>query len=554
MSTKNHIILRVEGMTCEGCARHVTEALKKVPGVDQAQVASWKSGQAVVVTAPEVDEASLIDAVKQSGYRAVLREKSSLEGERRVPSAGGAEYDLMSIGGGSAAFAGAIKAAELGAKVAIIEKGTIGGTCVNIGCVPSKTLIKAAELCYHSAYPSFEGLTACPPPSDWQRVVQQKDELVAALRENKYVHVAEMYANIKILRGEAKLLGGHKVAVNGTTYSPRKILVATGSHPWAPPIPGLEEAGYLDSTEALSLEALPESLIIIGGGAIGLEFAQLFTRFGVKVMILEGGPQVAMAEEPEIGDAMVRYLEGEKVRVCANVKIKKVERSSGEYRVHAEIRGVDEICRAKQLMVAAGRRPTTSGFGLEEAGVKLGKRGEILVNEQLQTDNPDIYAAGDCIGDPMYVYVAAYGGGIAAENALDGTGKVFDLFALPRVTFTDPQIASVGLTEAQAKGKGLRVESAVLDLKYVPRALAARNTRGLIKLVAEKDTGRLLGTHVLAAEAGEVIQEATLAVRFGLTVQDLVETFHPYLTMVEGLKLAALTFKKDVGKLSCCAA
>ncbi len=554
MSARNHIILRVEGMTCDGCARHVTEALKKVPGVDQAQVASWKSGQAVLVAAPEVDEADLIDAVKQSGYRAVLREKSSLEGERRVPSAGGEEYDLMTIGGGSAAFAAAIKAAELGAKVAIIEKGTIGGTCVNIGCVPSKTLIKAAELCYHSAYPQFEGLTACPPPSDWQRVVQQKDQLVAALREGKYINVAAMYRNITIIQGEAKLLGGRKVAVNGKAYSPGKILIATGSHPWAPPIPGLPEAGYIDSTEALSLKALPQSLIIIGGGAIGLEFAQLFTRFGVKVMILEGGPHVAMAEEPEVGDALVSYLEGEKVRVCASVKIEKVELSDGEYRVHAEVNGVDEICRADQLMVATGRRPTTSGFGPEEVGVRLGRKGEILVDEHLQTDNPDIYAAGDCIGDPMYVYVAAYAGGIAAENALSGAGKVFDLSALPRVTFTDPQIASVGLTEAQAREKGFQVESALLDLKNVPRALASRNTRGLIKLVAEQDTGRLLGAHVLAAEAGEVIQEATLAIRFGLTIQDLVETFHPYLTMVEGLKLAALTFKKDVAKLSCCAA
>jgi mercuric reductase len=258
MPAKNHMILRVERMTCDGCARHVTEALKKVAGVEEAQVGSWKSGQAVVVAALEVKEAEIIDAVKKAGYRAVLREKNSLEGERRVPSVADAEYDLMTIGGGSAAFAAAIKAAELGAKVGIVEKGTIGGTCVNIGCVPSKTLIKAAELCYHSAYPNFEGLTACPPPSDWQRVVQQKDELVASLRENKYVHVAEMYPNIKILRGEAKLLGGRKVAVNGTTYSPGKILVATGSHPWAPPIPGLKEAGYLDSTEALSLKALPE--------------------------------------------------------------------------------------------------------------------------------------------------------------------------------------------------------------------------------------------------------------------------------------------------------
>lgn len=554
MGDKSHITLRIEGMTCDGCARHVREALKKVPGVEEAQVGFWKTGQAVVVASSDVQGGELVDAVKEAGYGAVLRERRSLEGERRVPSEGAAEYDLMTIGGGSAAFAAAIKAAELGAKVAIVEKGTIGGTCVNIGCVPSKTLIKAAELCYHSAYPKFEGLTACPPPSDWERVVQQKDDLVAALRQGKYVNVAEMYPNITILRGDAKLLVGRKVALNGTTYMPGKILVTTGSHPWAPSIPGLQEAGYIDSTEALSLQSLPESLIIIGGGAIGMEFAQLFTRFGVKVMTLEGGTHVAMAEEPEIGDALVRYLEGEKVRVCANVKINKVERLNGEYRVHTQINGVDEICRAQQLRVTTGRRPTTSGFGLEETGVKLGKKGEILVNEHLQTDNPDIYAAGDCIGDPMYVYVAAYAGGIAAENALNGAGKVYDLFALPRVTFTDPQVASVGLMEAQAKGKGFKVDTAVLDLKNVPRALASRDTRGLIKLVADQETRRLLGAHVLAADAGEVIQEATLAIRFGLTVQDLVETFHPYLTMVEGLKLAALTFNKDVAKLSCCAA
>lgn len=554
MASKNHILLRIEGMTCDGCARHVTQALKAVPGVEEAQVGSWKSGQATVVAEAGVQEADLTEAVKKSGYRAVLREKRPLEGERRVPSGGRGEFDLITIGGGSAAFAAAIKAAELGAKVAIVEKATIGGTCVNIGCVPSKTLIKASELCYHSAYPKFEGLTACPPPSDWQRVVQQKNDLVAALREGKYVNVAEMYPNITIIRGEAKLLGGRKISVDGKTYTPGKILIATGSHNWAPAIPGLEETGYLDSTQALDLNELPASLMIIGGGAIGLEFAQLFTRFGVKVMMMESGPHVAMAEEPEIGDALVKYLEGEKVRVCANVKIRKVERADGEVRVHTEMNGVEEVCRAKQLMAATGRRATTSGFGLEKAGVRLGQKGEILVNEHLQTDNPDIYAAGDCIGDPMYVYVAAYAGGLAAENALNGASKVFDLRALPRVTFTDPQIASVGLTEAEAKAKGFQVDTSVLDLKNVPRALASRDPRGLIKLVAEKETGRLLGAHVLAADAGEVIQEATLAIRFGLTVQDLLETFHPYLTMVEGIKLAALTFKKDVAKLSCCAA
>jgi mercuric reductase len=222
--------------------------------------------------------------------------------------------------------------------------------------------------------------------------------------------------------------------------------------------------------------------------------------------------------------------------------------------VHTEASGKPEICRAERLLVATGRRANTGGFGLEEAGVRVGAKGEIVVNEHLQTTNPDIYAAGDCIGDPMYVYVAAYAGGLAAENALSGVGRIFDLTALPHVTFTDPQIASVGLTERHAREKGLRVQTSLLPLEHVPRALASRNTKGLIKLVAEEETGRLVGAHVLAAEAGEVIQEATLAIRFGLTVQDVADTFHPYLTMVEGLKLAALTFKKDVSKLSCCAA
>jgi len=463
------------------------------------------------------------------------------------------EYDLMTIGGGSASFAAAIKAAELGARVAIVEKGTIGGTCVNIGCVPSKTLIKAAELCYHSAYPQFEGLTACPPPSDWRRVVQQKDELVAALREGKYIRVAETYPSITIMKGEARLLGGGRVGVNDNLYEPDKIVIATGSHPWAPPIPGLQGAGFLDSEQALSLEALPASMIVIGGGSIGLEFAQLFARFGVQVTVLESRPHVARTEEPEIGEALIRYLEDEKVRTCTNIAISRVERRDGEYLVHTETNGKPEMCRAKEVLVATGRRPNTNGFGLEQAGVRLGPKGEIIVNEHLQTTNPNIYAAGDCIGDPMYVYVAAYAGGLAAENALSGVGRLYDLTTLPHVTFTDPQIASVGLTEKQARAKGLHIQTAILPLAHVPRALAARNTKGLIKLVSEEDTGRLLGAHILATEAGEVVQEATPALRFGLTVKDLADTFHPYLTMVEGLKLAALTFKKDVSKLSCCA-
>ncbi len=242
MTERTHLTLRIEGMTCDGCARHVTEALKGVMGGVEAHVPGWRSGHATVIAETAVADEALMSAVRDAGYRALVRERRPLghpmrsidrmgtpvEGERRAPKPEGADYDLMIIGGGSAAFAAAIKGAELGANVAIVEGGTIGGTCVNIGCVPSKTLIKAAELCYRSAYPKFEGLTACPPPSDWRRVIEQKDELVAALRQGKYINVMDVYPNITLIRGWARLAGGRQVSVNGTTYTPGKIIIAIG--------------------------------------------------------------------------------------------------------------------------------------------------------------------------------------------------------------------------------------------------------------------------------------------------------------------------------------
>lgn len=551
---KDHIVLRVEGMTCDGCARHVTEALNSAKGVEEAQVGSWRSGQAVVVAENTVKDEILIKAVEKAGYRAIVTKRRDLEGERKVPRSDDAEYDLIVVGGGSAAFAGAIKAAELGATVAIIESGTIGGTCVNVGCVPSKTLIRAAEDCYECSYHNFEGLASCPPPEDWQRIVQRKDELVAELRKEKYINVAQAYSNISIIKGEARLIGTCTLSIDGKSYSPGKILIATGSKPWAPPIPGLQESGFLDSTAALSIPALPKTMTVIGAGAIGLELAQLFARFGVKITLLEVLPRIAAAEEPEISFALTEYLQREKIDVRAGVKIERVDKKNGSYTIVIEKDGKKESVVSEQLIVAAGRRPNSAHLNLEAAGVKIGKKGEIIVNQHLQTSNTDIYAAGDVIGDPMFVYVTAYAGALAAENALNNLGKVYDLFALPRVTFTDPQIASVGFTEAQAREKGHKVKTSIIFAKDVPRAIAARDSRGLIKLVANEEDGKLLGAHVLAVEAGDVIQEATLAIRFGLTYKDIIGTFHPYLTWAEGIKLAAITFEKDVHQLSCCAA
>ncbi len=554
MTDRQHVNLRIEGMTCEGCARHVQKALSGVTGVESAEVGDWKDGTAAVIAGPNVSEKELASAVERAGYRAIVEDTQPLLPETKIPRKENSEFDLMIVGGGSAAFAAAIKGTELGARVAIVEQGTIGGTCVNVGCVPSKTLIKAAEICYHTAYSNFKGFDACPPPREWQTVVRQKDELVEYLRKEKYENVLKAYPGVKLIRGHAQFTGTREIQVDGKTHRPAKILIATGSSNFAPPIPGLKEAGFLDSTSALSLEALPQSMIVIGGGSIGLELGQLFQRFGVRVTLLEVMDRIAAAEEPETSDALKKYLTDEGMRILTGVRIEAVERSGTEYRGKIQAEGKAETICAEQLLVTTGRQANTRGVGLDKAGVELGRRGEIKVDRYLRSTNPDIYAAGDVTGDPMFVYVAAYAGSLAADNALNGAGRIYDLSALPRVTFTDPQIASVGATEELARAAGLDIETSVLPLSLVPRAQASRNLKGLIKLIRERGTNRLVGAHVLAAEGGEVIQEPTLAIRFKLTTTDIINTYHPYLTMVEGVKLAALTFSKKVEELSCCAA
>jgi mercuric reductase len=265
-------------------------------------------------------------------------------------------------------------------------------------------------------------------------------------------------------------------------------------------------------------------------------------------------PHVMPAEEADVGHALSEYLREQGLEVHAGVQIEHVTRARIGYTVSFTDGSRPRTLSAEQLLVATGRRANTKGFGLESVGVALGKKGEVVVNEFLQTANPGIYAAGDVLGDPMFVYVAAHGGALAAENALTGNVRRYDLTALPGVTFTDPAVASVGLTEEQARVAGVEPLVAKLPLEHVPRSLAARDTRGFVKLVADGTTRKIIGAHVLAAEAGEMITEPALAIKLGLTIEDLASLFHPYLTLSEGIKLAAQTFDKDVAKLSCCAA
>lgn len=461
-------------------------------------------------------------------------------------------YDLAVIGAGSAGFSAAITAAEQGAQVALIGHGTIGGTCVNVGCVPSKALIRAAEAVHHAnSAPRFAGVEAAGRVKDWNALRTQKDELVASLRQAKYIDLLPAYNGIAYLEGKARL-GNGGVIVDGEHIDAGKVIVATGSHEFVPAIPGIRDMPFLTSTSAFEMESLPDSMIVIGGGYIGCELAQMFARAGVRVTILFRS-RLLPESEPEIGEALASYFVGEGITVQRVDGYESIGSNDDGISLSAVIDGTTDTLEAQNVLLSAGRKANTEGLGLEEAGVRLLPNGGIEVDDRMRTSRAGVYAAGDVTGRDQFVYMAAYGAKIAAFNALNGDGRSYDNLAMPAVVFTDPQVASVGLTEAAARTRGIDARTSVLSLDNVPRALAARDTRGLIKLVADGATNKLIGAHILAPEGADSIQTAAIAIKQGMTYAELGDMIFPYLTTVEGLKLAAQTFDMDVSKLSCCA-
>lgn len=461
-------------------------------------------------------------------------------------------YDLAVLGAGSAGFSAAITAAEAGARVVLVGSGTIGGTCVNVGCVPSKALIRATEALHNArAAVRFAGISGHAEVIDWSETVRQKDELVAGLRKEKYSDLLRAYEGITYREGSARLVDGG-IEVAGERMSSPRIVIATGARPAIPPISGIESVPYLTSTTALELTELPRSMIVVGAGYIGAELAQLFARAGVAVTLVCRSRLLPEAE-PEISAALEGYLADEGVEVLSGVVYRHASKSNVGIQLAVVHDGMDRVLDAAKLLFATGRVPNTEGLGLAEAGVDTSAAGYVVVDDLMRTTAAGIYAAGDVTGRDQFVYMAAYGAKLATRNALDGDSMRYDASAMPAIVFTDPQVASVGLTEAQARAAGHQVLTSVLSLDNVPRALAARDTRGMIKLVAARQNRKLVGAHILAPEGADSIQTAALAIRCGLTIDDLAETLFPYLTTVEGLKLAALAFDKDVAKLSCCA-
>ncbi len=538
--------LRIAGMTCEHCVKTVRRALESLPGV--AAEVSLAEGLARVRTpAAALDTDALAAAVAEQGFVATLI-------DRRATGGGADGLEIAVVGSGSAAFAGALRAAEAGARrVTLIEAGTLGGTCVNVGCVPSKILLRGAQTAWRQGHHPFAGVSRRPAAVDRREMVAQQQMRVAELRQTKYADLLAADPRLELVRGFASFADERTLRVEladgGTEIlRPDRILLATGASPWVPPIPGLGETPFWTSTEALVADEVPEHLVVLGGGLVALELGQAFRRLGARVTLLARSTLLS-GEEPALGDGLAEAFRDEGVDVRLHTVPTAVRHQDGRFAV--ELAG-EEALRADRLLVAAGRRANTDRLGLARAGIATDDRGAIVVDDHLRTSAPQVYAAGDCTDLPEFVYVAAAAATRAAVN-LTGGDAALDLATMPAVVFTDPQAAWVGLTEARARERGLAVDSRTLALDQVPRALANFETRGLVKLVAEAGSGRLLGAQVLADAGGEVIQSATLALRAGMTVDDLADQLFPYLTMVEGLKLAAQSFTRDVSRLSCCA-
>ena len=550
-SNKKQIRLVVNGMTCNDCERHVSHALQSV-GADKIS-ASFRRNEATF----ELDDLNrlneakraIVDTGYQPGDATIL---SDHQQGKVIEMGGNYDFDLLIIGSGGAAFSAAIEASSYGAKIAMIERGTVGGTCVNIGCVPSKSMLRAGEINHLATSNPFLGLNTSAGPVDMKTLIDQKNELVGDLRQHKYVDLIDEYG-FEFMQGEAHFVNESTIDVDGREITARSFLIATGASPLVPNIPGLSDVDYLVSTTALQLQEVPKRLAVIGAGFIGMEMGNLFRNLGSEVTLLQRGHRIMPKAEPEVANAVTQALTEKGIQIITEAAVNRVEQDRDLKRVFITVNGKEQIIEAEALLVATGRKPNTESLNLSAARVKVSGGGQVEVNEYLRTTNHRIYAAGDVTMGPQFVYVAAHQGAIAAQNAVADAEKKVDLNVVPGVTFTNPAIATVGLTEDQAKSAGYEVLTSVLPLDAIPRALVNRETTGVFKVVADAKARKILGVHVVSENAGDIIYSGVLAVKFGITIEDLRSTLAPYLTMAEGLKLAALTFDKDVSKLSCCA-
>lgn len=560
------LIVEITGMTCDHCAKSIEKSLAKNESIKEVQVSYPRGRGEFTFDSSQTSKDQIIGTINSMGNYKVVSETNNGSGSQNTnlseematsKSPSKNRFKLIIIGGGSAAFSAAIKAEGLGLSTLMVNAGLeFGGTCVNVGCVPSKTLIRAAETAYHATHSNFAGIKPKGVDIDFAQVIKDKKQLVATLQQKKYMDVVSDFQNLTLLKGWAEFVDNKTIIVDGKDeYTADKIIIATGATTKVPQIDGLNEIGFLTNVSLFDIEEKPESITIMGAGYIGLEIAIAYHRLGVKVRIIEFTDRVLRTQTPDISAELEKNMRNEGIEILPNFRAVKFEKQGTDTIIHCKCPdgSFTRIIEPGKIVVATGTQPNTDKLGLHNVGLELTPHGNINVNEKMETNLPNIYAVGDVADTPAFVYTAAFEGRIAVENAFSGTENKADYSSLPWVVFTDPQIAGAGLDETQAAEQDIPFEVSKLELKDVPRAIAANDTRGFIKLIRHTETDKLIGARIVAPEGGELIQQLSMAIKYGITVTELAESFYPYLTLGEGIKLAAITFGKDVSTLSCCA-
>lgn len=464
------------------------------------------------------------------------------------------QFDLIIIGGGAGAFAAAIRANELGAKTAIINAGLpLGGTCVNVGCVPSKALLWAGETLYHAKHHNIPGIELEVKSFDFKKVVQDELTLVEKLRQEKYEKVLKSLEHVTLIEGRAAFVTETQVEVSGEKLSAKKFIIATGSTANVPPIEGIRETGFVTHIEALKMERQPKELVVIGAGPVGLEFAQMFSRFGTKVTVLQRGPSILPQVEKVLADRLTEVLQKEGVTIVTNAAVTKAYKEGDKKVIMFNVDGKEQKVQGDEILLASGKTANTQALSLELAGVEVNDRKSVVVNEALRTTNPNIYAVGDVTNAPArYETTAGREGTLAAENILKGSALSIDYDTVPFTVFTDPQVAGVGTSESrQMKEQGV-CNCRTISFEHLPKAIVMRRTEGFIHMAVDTKSTKIVGMQILAPNAGELIATGMMIVKNGNTTDDVVNSLPMFPTLSEAIKIAALSFNKDISKLSCC--
>lgn len=460
------------------------------------------------------------------------------------------QYDLIVIGGGSGGLVAARVAAALGARTCLIDKERLGGDCLHYGCVPSKSLIHAAKIVQTARQVTELGVEGASVnfQVDMAKVTRRIQGIIERVGEAEQVYVE----NVDVKFGHAEFESAHELRLDGELLSSQSFIVATGSRPKVPAIEGLREVGYLTNEDVFDLMHLPASLVIVGGGPIGVEMAQAFARLGSQVTILQGPDRIMSKEEPEMSQTIAEVLSREGVKIITGARLNGARRSGDGGKKVVTAKQGDQIIELEtdEIILALGREPNTESLKLGSAGIKFDSKG-INTNEYLQTDAANIYAIGDVIGGYQFTHVAAYQAGVAVRNCLVPIGrKKVDYRVVPWVTFTDPEASRVGLTEEEAQKEYGRVQILRFPWKDIDRAQAEGETEGYIKLVLNEKGEEIYGAHIVGARSGEILAEVALAMQHKLGISGIIATIHAYPTMATGLQSAAFEAYLESSALS----